>query len=163
MTLDDVQFYMVSDNTTHVSQRLDELRVQMPKFICLNDDMNKTDVEAGRVSGSSVLLREFYESYFPVRCAFELDEGVRNEFMYVEEWGGRMGRGRGWVGGLVGGGGRWSGLGWLVWMVGAVVVGGLVGLMVWWWVRQRSGIGGVLDRRRMRINGYAFQRTSTIV
>ena len=165
MTLDDVQFYMISDNVTRVSQRLDELRVQMPKFICLNDDMNRTDVEGGRLSGSAAVLREFYESYFPHRCAFELEDGVRNEFQYVSEWSGR----RRWMAGV---GGWWAGVRWLLWMAGAIVVGGLAGMLVWWWVRRWSGVDSVLDRRRMRLNvldgrstvqNYAHQRTSTIV
>ena len=157
-TLDDVQFYMVNDNVTKTAQRLDELRVQMPKFVCLNDDMNKTDVEAGRMSGSAAVLREFYESYFPVPCPFELGEGVRNEFEYVEDWSGRTS-------------GGWMGLWWVLWMVVAVVIGVLVGVGVWWWQRQRSGVENVLDRRRMRIGGAenrppnsaAYSRTSTIV
>ena len=169
MTLDDVQFYMVSDNVTRVSQRLDELRVQMPKFICLNDDMNRTDVESGRMSGSAAVLREFYGSYFPARSPFELEEGQRNEFQYVSEWSGR----RRWVAGVAGAGGWWDGVRWFVWVVVAIVAGGLVGLIVWWWHRRRSGVDEVLDRRR-RINGYdsrtgianhahTLPRTSTIV
>jgi len=163
MTVDDVQFYMVGDNATRVSARLDELRIQMPKFLCLNDDMNVTDVESGRTGGSAVVLREFYESYFPSHCPFELEDGVRNEFQYVSEWSGR----RRWVvQGLGGMSGLWVGVRWVLWMVVAVVVGGWVGVIVWWWHRQRSGVDGVLDRRRNRMHGgiaHAHPRTSTIV
>ena len=171
MALDDVQFYMVSDNASKVSQRLDELRVQMPKFICLNDDMNKTDVEAGRLSGSAAVLREFYDSYFPHPCPFELEEGKTNGFQYVEEWSGRAR----WLASVSGvEDGWWVGVCWLLWMLVAIVVGGLAGVLLWWWFQRRSSVSGVLDRRRMRVNGHdgragtgivnhAFARTSTIV
>lgn len=63
--------------------RLDEIRSKMPKFICLNDDMNKTsDPPAATLKA----LRDFYLSYFPAACPFELQEGQRNQFMYVEQW-----------------------------------------------------------------------------
>lgn len=167
-TQDTVQFYMVSDNATRVRQRLDELRVQQPKFLCLNDNMalNDSDPHSGRESAA--VLREFYESYFPRRCPFEVPEGERNEFQYVDEWSGRKyGSGAGWVGGVS----SWwsSAVGWVLWMCVAVVCGALVGVMCWWWCRRRSSnVGGVLDRRRMlmsdsRSTSHAHPRTSTIV
>ena len=169
MALDDVQFFMVGDNSTRVAQRLDELRVQGAKFLCLNDDMNITNMEGGRLGGSAAVLREFYDSYFPHPSPFELENGRRNDFQYVSQWSGRTR----WVSALGGAAGSaWMSVRWLLWMVVAVAGGGLVGVCVWWWLRRRSGVDSVLDRRRMRMNGYnghtsvaphPLPRTSTIV
>ena len=69
VNLDQIEFYMVPDNTTKVQLRLDEIRAKMPKFICLNDDMNKT---ADPPMETLQVLRDFYTSYFPNPCPFEL-------------------------------------------------------------------------------------------
>lgn len=79
----------VPDDTTKVQLRLDEIRSKMPKFICLNDDMNKT---ADPPAATLKALRDFYLSYFPSPCPFELEEGQRNSFRYVEEWRGQQQR-----------------------------------------------------------------------
>jgi len=82
-SLDQVEFYMVPDDTEKVVKRLDEIRVKQPKFICLNDDMNKT---SDPPHATLEALRDFYISYFPNPCPFELADGVRNDFAYIEEW-----------------------------------------------------------------------------
>lgn len=42
MNLDEVSFMMVHDNDTKTRKDLDSLRHEQRKFVCLNDDMNKT-------------------------------------------------------------------------------------------------------------------------
>jgi hypothetical protein len=78
-----VEFYMVPDNATLVQARLDEIRAKMPKFVCLNDDMNKT---ADPPAETLQALRDFYHSYFPVACPFENEPGRPNDFLYIDEW-----------------------------------------------------------------------------
>ena len=68
-SMGDVEFFMVGDNFTMVQDRLDHIRLTTPKFICLNDDMNKTHDPDPRVVQA---LHDFYLSYFPTPCAFEL-------------------------------------------------------------------------------------------
>ena len=83
VNLDQIEFYMVPDNTTLVQLRLDEIRSKMPKFICLNDDMNKTHDPPVETLAA---LRDFYISYFPNPCPFENPDDRPNDFMYVEQW-----------------------------------------------------------------------------
>lgn len=80
--LDQVEFYMVGNNYTSVQARLDEIREKMPKFICLNDDMNKTHAPDPRLLTA---LRDFYISYFPKPSPFELPPGKRNPYLYIDE------------------------------------------------------------------------------
>ena len=54
-------------------------RLQLPKFLCLNDDMGEGNQE------TSNALHEFFEWYFPNRSSFELPPGVWNEFLHVDE------------------------------------------------------------------------------
>jgi hypothetical protein len=42
VSLDEVSFLMVKDNDTRVRKDLDNIRHEQKKFVCLNDDMNKT-------------------------------------------------------------------------------------------------------------------------
>jgi len=81
--LDQVDFYMVGDNYTLVQRRLDEIRTTGHKFICLNDDMNKTHAPDPRLLKA---LRDFYLSYFPTPSPFELPEGQVNEFLHMDEY-----------------------------------------------------------------------------
>jgi hypothetical protein len=78
----DVDFYMVGNDYDVVKKRLDELRQKGPKFICLNDDMNKTHDPEPKLLGA---LHDFYTGYFPLPCPFELPEGVVNDFLYLED------------------------------------------------------------------------------
>lgn len=81
--LEQVDFYMVPDNTTKVKKRLDELRSKGPKFICLNDDMNKThDPPAATIEA----LHNFYTGYVPLACPFELPEGETNKFLHMRDY-----------------------------------------------------------------------------
>ena len=79
MNLDDVGFHMLRENVTGVQRQLDEVRLQLPKFLCLNDDMGEGNQE------TSNALHEFFEWYFPNRSSFELPPGVWNEFLHVDE------------------------------------------------------------------------------
>jgi len=82
-SLEQVEFFMVPDDTAKVVTRLDEIRAKQPKFVCLNDDMNKT----GAAPAATVqALHDFYESYFPAPCPFENAPNRPNDFLYVEEW-----------------------------------------------------------------------------
>jgi hypothetical protein len=78
-----IAFHMIHDNQTVVERTLDDLRLQMPKFICLNDDMNKTH-EAPIDTVNT--LKEFYNSYFPNPCPLELPAGQTNQWTYIDEY-----------------------------------------------------------------------------
>ena len=94
---------MVGNNATVVQRRLDEIRAKgrsscslwpaaaapscpapsaAPKFICLNDDMNKTHAPPAELLA---VLRDFYESYFPKPSPFELPEGQSNPALWLDE------------------------------------------------------------------------------
>eukprot|EP00808_Paulinella_micropora_P024476 g15461.t1 len=80
--LEEVDFYMVGNNWTVVRDRLDEIRATQHKFICLNDDMSKTDNPDPRLLQ---VLHDFFNSFYPERCPFELPEGVYNSNLYLDE------------------------------------------------------------------------------
>ena len=63
--------------------RLDEIRAKMPKFVCLNDDMNKTSEPPAATLRA---LRDFYHSYFPAPCPFENEPNKPNDFEYIQQW-----------------------------------------------------------------------------
>ncbi len=54
----------------------------MPKFICLNDDMNKTHAPDPRLLTA---LKEFFVSYYPKPSPFELPEDKPNPVLYMDE------------------------------------------------------------------------------
>ena len=83
--LDDVEFFMVTENATRVAQRLDELRMKQPKFICLNDDMNKTH-HAHTTLAAVQALHSFFTHYFPHPSPFENDPAHPNPFLYLHQW-----------------------------------------------------------------------------
>lgn len=80
--LDQVDFYMVPDDYDAVQRRLDEIRTQGHKFICLNDDMNKTHDPDPRLLHA---LSDFYQAYFPLPCPFELPDDAPNAFLTLDE------------------------------------------------------------------------------
>jgi len=82
MSESEVAFKMIRDNATNVRRDLDQLRKKHHKFICLNDNIDHS--KPGAEDVRNVLL-EFYEAYFPRRSAFELPEGVHNEFLYMHD------------------------------------------------------------------------------
>ena len=85
-TLDEVEFFMLPDNATLVRERLDGLRVRMPKFLCLNDDMNKTHQQSESSAASQQALREFYLDYFPQPSPFENPPDRPNRFLSLADW-----------------------------------------------------------------------------
>ena len=81
-TQDEIDFYMVPDDYEAVQLRLDEIRNNGHKFVCLNDDMNKTHDPDPRLLQA---LSEFYQSYFPLPCPFELPEGQLNPYLRLDQ------------------------------------------------------------------------------
>eukprot|EP00762_Andalucia_godoyi_P002468 ANDGO_02653.mRNA.1 Exopolysaccharide phosphotransferase SCO2594 len=69
MALDDVAFEMLGSNDSSVLRQLDSVRRRRSKFICLNDNMSEESPSVQRI------LREFYESFFPLASSFELPWG----------------------------------------------------------------------------------------
>lgn len=81
MTLDEVGFHMIGDEIATVQRQLDDLRQKRPKFICLNDDMNKTSPNPEVVE----LLHSFFNWYYPERSQFELPPGEHNPYTHIAE------------------------------------------------------------------------------
>jgi len=82
VNLSEVEFFMVPDDYEEVRKRLDDIMVKAPKFICLNDDMNKThDPPANTLQA----LRDFYETYYPHRTPFELAANESNPYLHYED------------------------------------------------------------------------------
>jgi len=81
MELDEVAFYMVGDNETKVLRALDDIRIKRNKFICLNDNMNRTNVNEKVIDA----LHAFYESLVPSPSSFELPEGKLNPYLHLNE------------------------------------------------------------------------------
>lgn len=52
------------------------------KFICLNDNIDHSHKDAATVKA---VLRDFYESMFPLMSQFELPREYRNRFLHMEE------------------------------------------------------------------------------
>lgn len=52
------------------------------KFICLNDNIDHSHKDAPTVKA---VLRDFYESMFPLPSQFELPREYRNRFLHMEE------------------------------------------------------------------------------
>lgn len=83
-------FKMINENASLVLQQLDWVRKNQRKFICINDniDHNKEGADVARM-----VLRDFYESMFPVPSQFELPRQYRNRFLYLwelNEWYGKV-------------------------------------------------------------------------
>lgn len=52
------------------------------KFVCLNDNIDHNHKDAQTVKA---VLRDFYESMFPVPSQFELPREYRNRFLHMHE------------------------------------------------------------------------------
>ena len=52
------------------------------KFICLNDNIDHGHKDASTVKA---VLRDFYESMFPLASQFELPREFRNRFLHMDE------------------------------------------------------------------------------
>mmetsp|Transcript_10120 Transcript_10120/g.24916 ORF Transcript_10120/g.24916 Transcript_10120/m.24916 type:complete len:995 (-) Transcript_10120:135-3119(-) len=82
VNLNEVEFFMVPDDYQQVQERLDHITVKSPKFICLNDDMNKTHDPPKRTLQA---LHDFYETYYPDPTPFELPVNESNPYLYYDE------------------------------------------------------------------------------
>ena len=67
-SLEQVTFVMLQDNTSEALHRLDSIRKQHTKFVCINDDMNHSAVDPANAEN----LDLFYQSMFPLASSFEL-------------------------------------------------------------------------------------------
>ncbi|XP_073476428.1 N-acetylglucosamine-1-phosphotransferase subunits alpha/beta [Aquarana catesbeiana] len=79
---EDIAFKMIRTNVSHVVGQLDDIRKNPRKFICLNDNINHIHKDAQTVKA---VLRDFYESMFPIPSQFELPREYRNRFLHVHE------------------------------------------------------------------------------
>lgn len=52
------------------------------KFVCLNDNIDHGHKDAATVKA---VLRDFYESMFPLPSQFELPREYRNRFLHMDE------------------------------------------------------------------------------
>ena len=77
-----VGFIMVGNNDTTLQGKLDGIRLNRHKFICLNDNLNHSDPDSQEVLK---MLRDFYVSMYPNRSSFELPPGVTNPYLHVDE------------------------------------------------------------------------------
>jgi UDP-N-acetylglucosamine-lysosomal-enzyme len=79
---DEVAFIMVSNNDTVMQGKLDGIRQKRHKFICLNDNINHSSPDAGKVV---YVLHDFYMSILPMPSRFELPSNVHNTYAYIDE------------------------------------------------------------------------------
>lgn len=83
---DDLAFKMIGNNVTEVQHQLDWVRKNRRKFVCINDDIDHSRDDAMKVRR---VLKEFYQSMFPLPSQFELKHNLRNRFLYkddLDEW-----------------------------------------------------------------------------
>eukprot|EP00111_Clytia_hemisphaerica_P018309 TCONS_00054184-protein len=83
---DDLAFKMIHNNVTTVLHQLDWVRKNRKKFICINDDLDHDRADSKTIRR---VLRDFYESFFPIPSQFELEGKYKNRFLYkrdLEEW-----------------------------------------------------------------------------
>lgn len=73
---------MVNNNASTTLKSLDGIRERRQKFICLNDNMNHTDPS---VKDVLAVIKDFYDSLYPLPSSFELPPGVENPFLHVDE------------------------------------------------------------------------------
>uniref|UniRef100_A0A8C5BC48 N-acetylglucosamine-1-phosphotransferase subunits alpha/beta n=1 Tax=Gadus morhua TaxID=8049 RepID=A0A8C5BC48_GADMO len=79
---EEIAFKMVRTNVSHVVGQLDDIRKNPRKFICLNDNIDHGHKDASTVKA---VLRDFYESMFPLASQFELPREFRNRFLHMDE------------------------------------------------------------------------------
>ncbi|XP_060742394.1 N-acetylglucosamine-1-phosphotransferase subunits alpha/beta isoform X5 [Tachysurus vachellii] len=79
---EEIAFKMVRTNVSHVVGQLDDIRKNPRKFICLNDNIDHSHKDASTVKA---VLRDFYESMFPLPSQFELPREFRNRFLHMAE------------------------------------------------------------------------------
>ncbi|XP_053110179.1 N-acetylglucosamine-1-phosphotransferase subunits alpha/beta isoform X2 [Hemicordylus capensis] len=79
---EEVAFKMIRTNVSHVVGQLDDIRKNPRKFVCLNDNIDHNHKDAQTVKA---VLRDFYESLFPIPSQFELPREYRNRFLHTHE------------------------------------------------------------------------------
>ncbi|KAM6153026.1 N-acetylglucosamine-1-phosphotransferase subunits alpha/beta [Erethizon dorsatum] len=79
---EEIAFKMIRTNVSHVVGQLDDIRKNPRKFVCLNDNIDHNHRDAQTVKA---VLRDFYESMFPVPSQFELPREYRNRFLHMHE------------------------------------------------------------------------------
>jgi len=79
---DDIVFKMLNANVSRVVAILDSIRQKPRKFICLNDNV---DYEQASAKTVKIVLRDFYESFFPKSSRFELPPQYHNRFLHIDE------------------------------------------------------------------------------
>jgi len=80
----EVGFIMVNlHNQAAISTKLDEFRLNRPKFICINDDI-ENDINYNN-SIIEKMIQNFYLSMFPKPSSFEIAEDQINEYLYYDE------------------------------------------------------------------------------
>ena len=77
---DIVAFEMIGDDYNSSLGQLDSVRQRQSKFVCINDNMKNPSKELEQA------LRNFYLSFFPEPCVFELPPGARNPTLYLDEY-----------------------------------------------------------------------------
>lgn len=75
----EVAFEMVGDDVNATLKQLDSIRARRSKFVCVNDNMKDPSAQVLAV------LADFYDSFFPLPCQFELPPGRRNRFLRLDE------------------------------------------------------------------------------
>uniref|UniRef100_A0A4W3I847 N-acetylglucosamine-1-phosphotransferase subunits alpha/beta n=1 Tax=Callorhinchus milii TaxID=7868 RepID=A0A4W3I847_CALMI len=79
---EEIAFKMIRTNVSHVVGQLDDIRRNPRKFVCLNDNIDHSHKDAPTVKA---VLRDFYESLFPIASQFELSREYRNRFLHMHE------------------------------------------------------------------------------
>ncbi|NWH15588.1 GNPTA phosphotransferase, partial [Grus americana] len=79
---EEIAFKMIRTNVSHVVGQLDDIRKNPRKFVCLNDNIDHNHKDAQTVKA---VLRDFYESMFPIPSQFELPREYRNRFLHMHE------------------------------------------------------------------------------
>uniref|UniRef100_A0AAV2J081 N-acetylglucosamine-1-phosphotransferase subunits alpha/beta n=1 Tax=Knipowitschia caucasica TaxID=637954 RepID=A0AAV2J081_KNICA len=79
---EEIAFKMIRTNVSHVVGQLDDIRKNPRKFVCLNDNIDHSHKDATTVKA---VLRDFYESMFPLASQFELPREYRNRFLHMDE------------------------------------------------------------------------------
>ena len=75
----DVEFVMLDANISHAISKLDQVRRNEKKFLCINDDMNHASEEIDVVKN---LLSDLYLTFFPKPSQYELPHEYRNREMF---------------------------------------------------------------------------------
>ena len=70
---------MLDANISHAISKLDQVRRNEKKFLCINDDMNHASEEIEVVKN---LLSDLYLTFFPKPSQYELPHEYRNRTLF---------------------------------------------------------------------------------